>query len=107
MRTAAEVGVQRERDEVLVDVFWFDLGSGVPPGTVSRAGASCSTERAAVGGGEDHQRLVFGDRALTSLGDIGQPIDLAPRALARLRFDNGEQAVEFSLWERLISEQCR
>ena len=104
MGIAAEVGVQREGDEVLVDVFWFDLGSGVPPGAVSRAGTSCPTQRASVGGGEDYQRLVFGDRALACLGDIGQPIDLAPRALARLRFDHGEQAVEFRRWERFISE---
>jgi len=37
---ATEVGVQRERDEVLVDICWFDLGSGVPPGAVARTGTS-------------------------------------------------------------------
>lgn len=92
-----EVGVQGKRDEVLVDVFWFDLGPGVLPGAVSRAGSSCPAQRTAIGSGEDHQRLVFHNRLSACLGDIGQPIDVAPRAFAYLRFDDKVKAVNLSL----------
>jgi hypothetical protein len=54
VRIAAEVGVECERDEVLVDEFWINLISGEPPGSIRGASPSCSPERTAVGGSEDH-----------------------------------------------------
>lgn len=92
-----EVSVQGEWDKVLVNVCWVDLGSGVPPGAVSRAGASGPAQRAAIGGGKNHQRLILGNRTPTRLRDISQPINLAPRTLACLRFNQEIQAVDFSL----------
>lgn len=89
VRVPSEVGIEREGDEVLIDEGGFDLFSGVPPGAVSRAGSSCPPQRAAVSGGEDDHRFVLCDRASARLGDVCQPIDLAPRAFARLGFDDG------------------
>ena len=94
VRVAAEIGVEGERDEVLLDILWIDLVSGEPPGAVARAGASRSAEWAAVGGGKDHQRFVLGDGSLACLGDVGHPRDLPPWALAGLGFDHPQEAVE-------------
>ena len=97
---AAEVGVERERDDVRIDIFRFELGPGEPPGTIRRAGTSRPAERAPIRGGKDHQRPVLGNGSPPCLGDIGQPFDLTPWALPGLRLDHLEQAIEVAELDR-------
>ena len=44
MRVAAEIGVEGERDEVLLNVFGINLCSGEPPGAIRGTGASRSPQ---------------------------------------------------------------
>lgn len=95
VRVATEIGIEREWDEVLVDVVSFDLGAGEPPGTIGRARASRSAERAAIGSGEDDNRLVLGNRAATCVRHVGLPCDVAPRAFAFARLNHLVKVIEF------------
>jgi hypothetical protein len=88
VRIAAKVGIERQRNEMLGDVFRLDLNSGVPPGAIRRAGPSRSRERAAVGRRENHERLILGDRLAPRFGNVREPRNLSPRAFAFLRLDN-------------------
>jgi hypothetical protein len=83
-----EVSVERERDEVFVNECRFYQCPGEPPGAVGGAGASCSTERAAIGRRENEQRLVLRHRFLARLCHVRQPVDLSPGTLAWLWLDH-------------------
>ena len=50
---ASEISVERDRDEMFGDVIRIDLCPGEPPGSIRGAGASCATERRAIGSGEN------------------------------------------------------
>src|SRR5205085_675375 len=64
------------------------------PGPVRRAGPSSPRERAAVGGGEDEDRLSFRRGFLPGAADAGHPLDLAPGTFAGLGTDGLIKALE-------------
>src|SRR5262249_34251960 len=91
-----KVGVESERDKVPGNVFGLHLGPGEPPGSVRGARPSGARQGTAIRGREDDERLVLGARLPPRFGDVGKPGDLAPRALAWLRLDRGQQPVEIA-----------
>ena len=92
-----EIGVECQRDEVLLDVFRFNVVAGEPPGAIRGAGASRSPQWRAVGRREDDQGLVLGDRPLARFGDVGVPGDVPPRAFPALGLDHVEKAQEIAI----------
>ena len=97
MRIAAKVGVEAERNKVLVDEIGLNLSAREPAGSIAGACSSGPPEGAAVSGGEDEDGLVFGSRALAGFGNTGEPVDLPPGAFARLWFDEGMNSQELLL----------
>ena len=108
MRIAAKVGVEAERNKVLVDEIGLNLSPGEPAGPVTGAGSSGPSEGAAVSGGEDEDRLVLGCGALAGFAYAGEPVDLPPGAFAKLWFDEGMNSLELLLRLRSrVQAACR
>jgi len=97
VRIAAKVGVEAEWNEVPVDVIGLNLSPGEPAGSIAGAGASGSSQGAAIGGGENEDGLVLSCRALAGLGYAGQPVDLSPGTLTGLWLDEGMEVLELRL----------
>ncbi|MFP6659103.1 MAG: hypothetical protein VB853_13055 [Pirellulales bacterium] len=94
LRVATEVRIERDGDEMLVDVVRFYLSPGEPPGAIRSTCASRTAQRAAVRRRENDQRLVLGNRAAAGFGDICHPRHFSPWTFAGLRLDCVVQLIE-------------